>query len=261
MKSCLSIAPAALVVALTPVALAAAELPWVGKWKINAAKSDFAQQTVTYAAAGPGETQWTAEGMTGKFKMDGKDYPDPDGTTEAWKQIDASTWETVYKLNGKVTSTDTTRLSADGKTLTIKSLGRKPNGQTSEDEFSMTRVSGGPGLNGKWKTAKVSFGGPSLIEITQFEGDGLTVRNVDYQSNWSGKFDGKDSPLAGPQMRPGMTVAMQRTGPRTYDFTTKQKGKEMSRGSSTVSPDGKTLTVVSIAAGTTEKRTAVYDKQ
>ena len=100
MKSCLSIAPAALVVALTPVALAAAELPWVGKWKINAAKSDFAQQTVTYAAAGPGETQWTADGMTGKFKMDGKDYPDPDGTTEAWKQIDASTWETLYKLNG-----------------------------------------------------------------------------------------------------------------------------------------------------------------
>jgi hypothetical protein len=58
-----------------------------------------------------------------------------------------------------------------------------------------------------------------------------------------------------------MTVSMQRTSPRSYDFTTKQNGKGDVKGSSTVSPDGKTLTVVSIAAGTTEKRTAVYDKQ
>lgn len=260
MKSRLSVVLAGLVV-MTPVGLAAAELPWVGKWKINVAKSDFGQQTVTYSAVGAGEIQWTADGMTGKFKMDGKDYPDPDGGTEAWKQIDASTWETVFKLNGKVTSTDTSRLSADGKTMTIKSIGTKPNGQAFEDEFALTRVSGGPGLTGKWKTAKVSLSGPSLIEITAFDGDGLTTRNVDYQSSWNGKFDGKDNPIAGPQARPGMTVAMQRTGPRSFDFTTKQNGKEMYKGSNTVSPEGKTLTVVSVATGTTEKRTAVYDKQ
>jgi hypothetical protein len=261
MKHRLSIVLAAFAVVVTPAYLGAAELPWVGKWKVNAAKSDFAQQTVTYAAAGPGETQWTADGMTGKFKMDGKDYPDPDGTTEAWKQIDASTWETVFKLNGKVTSTDTTRLSADGNTLTIKSVGTKPNGQKFEDESSMTRVSGGPGLNGKWKTAKVSIGAPNLIEITPFEGDGLTGRNVDYQSGWSGKFDGKDIPVTGPQSRPGVTVTMQRTGPNSYDFTTKQNGKETYKGSSTVSADGKTLTIVSVPTGTTEKRTVVYDRQ
>ena len=64
MKHRLSIVLALFAVVVTSTALAAAELRWVGKWKINAAKSDFAQQTVTHAPAGPGETQWTAEGMT-----------------------------------------------------------------------------------------------------------------------------------------------------------------------------------------------------
>ncbi len=261
MKRRLSIVLAGLAVAVTPAHLAAADLPWVGKWKVNAAKSDFGQQTVTYAAAGAGEMQWTADGMTGKFKMDGKDYPDPTGETEAWRQIDASTWETVYKLGAKVLSTDTSRLSSDGKTMTITSKGTKPNGKGFEDEYAMTRVSGGPGLAGKWKMDKVSYSGPALIEITAFEGEGLTHHNVDFDSGWSGKFDGKDNPVAGPQVRPGITVAMQRTGPRSFDFTTKQNGKALYKGSNSVSPDGKTLTVASIPMGTGEKTTAVYDRQ
>jgi hypothetical protein len=84
------------------VSLTAADLPWVGKWKINVAKSDFGESTVTYTAAGSGEMQSTADGMTMKFKMDGKEYPDPWGGTAAWKEVDASSWETVNKLKGKV---------------------------------------------------------------------------------------------------------------------------------------------------------------
>jgi hypothetical protein len=252
---------AGLVVALTPAALAAAELPWVGKWKINVAKSDFAEETVTYTATAGGEFQWTAAGMTGKFKMDGKDYPDPTGGTEAWRQIDASNWETVYKLAGKVVSTDTSRVSSDGKTMSIRSVGTKPNGQAFEDDSVMTRVSGGPGLVGKWKTAKVTIGAPSVIEIEPFEGEGLKARNVDFQSGWSARFDGRDNPVTGPQVPPGFTVSLHRVGPRSYEFVTKQNGKTLFTGSSTVSADGKTLTGVSVPAGTTEKRTVVYDRQ
>jgi hypothetical protein len=261
MKRRLSIVVGALVAACVPAGLSAEDLPWVGKWKINVARSDFGQQSVTYAATGGGEFQWTAAGRTGKFKMDGKDYPDPDGSTEAWREVDASTWETVYKLGGKVLSTDTSRISADGKTMTIKSVGTKPNGQAFEDESVLTRVSGGPGLAGKWKTAKVTISAPSLVEIEPFEGDGLKARNVDFQSTWSAKFDGKDNPISGPRVPPGLTVSMRRVGPRSYEFVTKQNGKALYTGSSTVSADGKTLTGVSVPAGTTEKTTAVYDRQ
>jgi hypothetical protein len=84
---------------------------------------------------------------------------------------------------------------------------------------------------------------------------------VDFESSWSGKFDGKDNRIAGPQARPGITVSMERTGPRSFNFTTKQNGRALYKGSNTVSPDGKTLTVVSIPMGTGEKTTAVYDRQ
>ncbi len=43
----------------------------------------FGESTVVYAAPARGEMQWTAAGMTMKFKLDGKDYPDPWGGTSA----------------------------------------------------------------------------------------------------------------------------------------------------------------------------------
>src|ERR1035438_409290 len=54
----------------------AADLPYAGKWKVNLAKSDFGQTTVTYESLPGGEWQTTAFGVTYKFKMDGKEYPD-----------------------------------------------------------------------------------------------------------------------------------------------------------------------------------------
>jgi hypothetical protein len=54
----------------------AADLPYAGKWKVNLAKSDFGQTTVTYESLPGGEWQTTSFGVTYKFKMDVKDYPD-----------------------------------------------------------------------------------------------------------------------------------------------------------------------------------------
>ena len=143
-----------LAVLAVAVSLTAADLPWVGQWKINVAKSNFGEWTVTYAAVGPGEMQSTMDGMTMKFKTDGKDYPDPWGGTAAWKQIDASSWEIVNKLKGKVLSTEVSRLAADGKTLTVVSKGTRPSGKAFENEYVMTRVSGGPGLPGSGRPAR-----------------------------------------------------------------------------------------------------------
>lgn len=239
----------------------AADLPWVGQWKINVAKSDFGQSTITYGAAGPDEMQWTADGQTMKFKMDGKEYTNPFGGTAIWKKIDASTWETVNKTKDQVVSTETSRLSADGKTMTVGVRGTRPNGKAFENEYVLTRVSGGPGLLGTWKTAKVSLGAPSVVELTPFENDGLTLRIVDTGTTWSAKFDGKDNPVKGSTVPEGYTVALRRTGPRSFDYTQKLNGKLISSGSNTVSADGKTFTGIDTASGTSEKTTAVYDRQ
>ena len=250
-----------LAVLAAAVSLTAADLPWVGQWKINLAKSNYGEWTITYASVGPGEMQWTEDGKSTKFKTDGKDYPDPWGGTSAWKQIDASSWETVNKLKDKVLSTDVSRLSADGKTLTVVSKGTRPNGKAFENEYVMARVSGGPGLPGKWKASKVSYSAPSLVDFAAYETDGLTRRNVDMGTTWNAKFDGKDNPVKGPAVPDGFTIALKRTGAKSLDYVQKQNGKELYKGTYTVSADGKTITVVETAVGTNEKMTSVYDRQ
>src|SRR6476659_5139135 len=94
----------------------AADQPYTGKWKLNPAKSDFGETTVTYEKTPAGEVKLTADGQSYTFKADGKEYPTPWGATAAWKNIDANTWESTDRINGKVISTNTLKVSSDNKT-------------------------------------------------------------------------------------------------------------------------------------------------
>jgi hypothetical protein len=239
----------------------AADLPYAGKWKLNVAKSDFGETTVTFAQTASGEMQFTAAGQSYTFRMDGKDYPGLFGRTATWKQIDANTWETANKQDGKLLSTETTKLSADGKTLSINAKGPKPAGGTFDQTIVYERVSGGPGLVGKWKTKNVETSAPTVLELTPSGSDGLTVNIPDFKITSEVKFDGKDYPAVGPGVPPGLTLAIQKAGPRSFDMTEKQNGKPLFKLSFTVSADGKTLTETGGPIGVSEKFKAVYDRQ
>jgi hypothetical protein len=125
---------------------AAADAPYVGKWKMNVAKSNFGESTVTYEQLPSGEMKTTMDGQSYTFKTDGKDNMTPWGMTVAWKAVDAKAWEMTEKTNGKVTSTSTLKLSEDGKMLTLDAQRVKGDGGTSKDSMTFQRVSGGPGL-------------------------------------------------------------------------------------------------------------------
>src|ERR1700694_5175232 len=131
----------ALLCSVFPAAMAA-DLPYAGKWKMNLAKSDFGQTTVTFENLPRDEWQTTAFGVTYKFKMDGKDYPDSMGGTAAWKSVRADTWELGAKENGKVTETDTFKLGAGGKALTDTAKQMKADGGSIESTIVYERVSG-----------------------------------------------------------------------------------------------------------------------
>jgi hypothetical protein len=238
-----------------------AELPYAGKWKMNPAKSDFGQATLTYEQLPSGEMQATSFGQSFKFKMDGRDYPNPFGNTVAWKSLSATSWESTWKLKGKVLYTDTVTLSSDGKTLTVNSKGTKPNGETIDDTTVFQRVSGGPGLAGKWRTKNVKSGAPELLELTPSGTDGLTYKVVDISLVCETKLDGKDYPCTGPTLSSGWTVALTKSGARSFDWTAKMNGKVVSKGRYTVSADGKTLTESGSATGTNENIKVVYDRQ
>ena len=206
-----------------------------------------------------GAIEYTADGQSYKFKTDGKDYLTPQGQTAAWKRIDSSTVETTYKLNGKVIGTETTKFAGD--TLTVHSKGPKPGGGNYDDTAVYQRVSGGPGMYGKWKTKNFTSSAPSVMELTASGDDGLTVKIPDFQITSEAKFDGKDYPFGGPTVAAGFTIALKKSGPRGFEMTEKQNGKPLYQVTMTVSDDGKTLIETGGAVGVNEKIKAVYDRQ
>jgi hypothetical protein len=236
----------------------AADLPYAGKWKVNLAKSDYGQTTATFESLPAGEWQAIAFGITYKFKMDGKDYPDGIGGTAAWKSVDASTWELVAKANGKVTETDTFKLSADGKTLTDAAKQTKADGGTLESTTVYERASGGPSLAGKWKTKKVS-GASGTVEMIANGGDGLVFKDPDMGMSCDAKLDGKDYPCTGPLLPPGFTIAMKNTT-RSLDLTVKKDGKPFFKATYTVAADGKSMTETGSSASGGDKFKVVFDR-
>jgi hypothetical protein len=247
--------------ALIASGLTAADLPFAGKWKMNPSKSEFGGMTMTYEQLAGGEMKATEEGQSFTFKLDGKDYPTPWGTTSAWKTIDAHTWESTDKVNGKVTGTDTLKLSADGKTLTVDSKNVRADGGTSNDTAVAERVSGGPGLAGTWRTKNVKTNAPGIMDLSASGTDGLKLSFVDEGGTCTAKFDGKDAPAAGSMWPAGWTCSLTRTGAQGFDATWKKDGKAMFKESYTVSADGKSLTNVEGPMGSTEKVKIVYDRQ
>jgi len=226
---------------------------------LNLAKSDFGETTVTYEKTASGQMQFTAAGQSYVFQTDGKDHASLFGGTSAWKQLDASTWETVIKQDEKLISTVTTTLSADGRTLASHETGPKQTGGTFERTTVYTRVFGGTGLVGTWKT-KNPPRWPRTVELNASGSEGLAIRFPDDRESCEARFDGKDYPVTGPVAQPGMTLALQKTSARSFEVTGKQAGKPILEISFTVSADGKTLTQAGGMIGASEKVVAVYDR-
>lgn len=240
---------------------AAADAPYAGKWKMNAAKSDFGDTTVTYEQMPGGEMKATMDGQSYTFKTDGKDNMTPWGMTVAWKAVNATTWEMTEKTNGKVTATSTLTLSGDGKALMLESRRVKADGGTSKMSMTFQRVSGGPGLAGKWKTKNLNTSSPGTLSLTQKGSDGLTI-SVDNEGGvCHAKFDGKDYPAKGPLWPSGWACVIAKSGARGLDLTWKKDGKDMYKSTLVASADGKTLTETGSAARVKEKFTIVYDRQ
>jgi hypothetical protein len=239
----------------------AADAPYAGKWKMNVAKSNFGDTTVVYEQTSPGEMKATMDGQSYAFKTDGKDVMTPWGMTIAWKAVDGTTWQTTEKTNGKVIASSTLKVSADGKMLTVNTKRVKGDGGAANDSMNFERVSGGPGLAGKWKTKNLKTSSPETLSLTAKGSDGLNISLGNEGGVCDAKFDGKDYPATGPVWPAGWTCIIAKSGANAVDLTWRKDGKDMYKSKLTASSDGKTLTETGSAAGVNEKFTLVYDKQ
>src|SRR5512135_2972600 len=108
--------------------LVAADAPYIGKWKLNPAKSQVTGQTVTIEKTASGLMRFEMSGVSYTFNVDGKEYPTPDGGTASWKALDANMWEVTIRMNGKEAAV--IKLSLEGNTLSSSASVKKPDGGT-----------------------------------------------------------------------------------------------------------------------------------
>jgi hypothetical protein len=104
-----------------------------------------------------------------------------------------------------------------------------------------TRVSGTGGLAGAWRNTKVQATNDSMTIATS-AGGGFQISNPRMKETTAGKTDGAPSALKGPDVPPGAAAAYKADGPRKWSYSMTLGGKTYSKGTMSVSADGRTLT-------------------
>jgi len=133
-------------VAMAHVGVAQEPVPGLGTWTLNVAKSKYSpgptpkSGSVTFSAVGPAvKAAVDLVGTDGSkihweytATLDGKPAAvtgNPDGDMVVAKRTNPNTIVTSYTLKGKPTTVNTRVVSADGKTLTVTSMGTNAQGQ------------------------------------------------------------------------------------------------------------------------------------
>ncbi|HEV2228828.1 MAG TPA: hypothetical protein VGR86_07690 [Steroidobacteraceae bacterium] len=250
--------------ALPAGAAYAADSPWNGTWKLDAAKSHLTGQTFTLSER-PGGMLHLDDGSSVSFDfgLDGKEYPTLPDRTVSWTAAGKNSWERVGRIDGKVIYKARVVLSDDGKTLTETFTGTRPDGQEFHEEDVFNRVSGTDGLAGTWRTAKVTGPtGPQTFVISSPAAGVLHYEIPDQQISVEGRTDGTDYALTGPTMPPGATISFKSLSPTKIRYTMKINGKSDNTGVQTIAPDGRSFTDTNWNADReSEKTTGVYVKQ
>ena len=236
----------------------AADPTFDGTWKLNLSKSQLGGPVYSIDKKPSGLMHYSGGGFDTDFDLSGKEITMPNGTAIIGKEIDPTTWELTFRLNGK--SVSKSRITLNNNQLMWVSDLVGADGKTIQQTSTDTRVSGGPGFVGKWKGGEVK-GSATTLRITLQGANGITLETPEAQTVVKGNFDGKDYPFTQAGQSTKMTLSMTKTGTNAFTATLKMNGKPFSIDVYTISADGKTLTDDSTTTATNEKTKSVFDRQ
>jgi hypothetical protein len=251
--------------ALPPAAAFAADSPWNGTWKLDPARSHLTGQTFTLTGRPNGMLHF-ADGSSASFDfgLDGKEYQTLPGRTVSWTETGKNNWDRVGRVHGKKIYRARVVLSENGKTLTMKFTGTRPDGNAFHEEDVFSRVRGTDGLIGTWRATKMtgSFGEPETFVISSPAPGVIRYEIPDLKVSVEGRTDGTDHPLTGPKVPAGATISWTRLAPTRIKYVMKIEGKVDNEGVQAIAADGRSFTDTSWNPGRAgERTTAVYVKQ
>lgn len=236
--------------------------PFIGNWKLNPSLTRLPDEmkveskggnTYTFNFAGDPET----------IKVDGTDQPGIDGTMLSVKPDAPDTWTVERKKAGRRLLHASWKLSPDGGTITDLFRGFDPSGSTFSVDYVYRRSGGGSGFAGDWQSVKETMNSPYLLEVKQYESDGLSFISTTPagQKTRNLKLDGKEYPAQGTGTNAGPAFSSRRVGEHALEMTGTVAGKVVDQREISLSPDGKTLTMTVHAPGLSKPEVFVFDRQ
>jgi hypothetical protein len=243
----LLLAPGALLIPMP----ATAQSVFNGTWKVDMNKVDFSKKPDVFVLQ---NGMYSCKTCTPPYevKADGTDQPvtgHPYFDSVAIKVINDHEIEETDKKNGKVVSTSTSTVSADGKTVMFKfsDSSNTNGGPPVTGSGEATRVEKGPAgsnaISGSWRTTKIEgLSDNAIVWTYKVAGDEITMTNPTGQT-YTAKLNGTEAPMKGD---PGVTsVSVKMRGKDTLEETDKRDGKVISIFKMTVAADGKTAKATS----------------
>lgn len=242
-----SVRAAVLAACLAPASLLAASA-FDGAWRMDLAKAQLSSKPdVLVIKGGMYHCKTCVPAID--IKADGTDQPvsgHPYFDTLAITVVDDHTVREVGKKGGREVLTETTVVSADGKSATSDfSDSSAGNGTPVTGKASMAKVAAGPAgahaLSGAWRTTRYEGVSDNALTMNFKEDGGMFSMDSPMGTSYSAKLDGSDAPFKGD---PGIdAVSVVHKGKNVVVETDKRQGKVIDVVTMTVQPDGKSMKV------------------
>jgi hypothetical protein len=215
---------------------------WNGTWKVNPAKSSYQGQILTISISVDGDYRFD-EGSSHTLRCDGQDRPIGNNRTLACEKGGITVLDIDVRENGVKKRTTHDELSADGKAFTTTVTEFRPNGPVVTSQIAFSRLSGSSDFAGEWlDTSYLKQHADMTLRL-----DNQTL-HIDYPSvgqQIDAPLNGVESPVRGPHVQEGATLAVLPAGNREFRMVTKLHGKIFTQGSLKLSKDGRTITSLS----------------
>jgi len=239
----------------------AADSPFVGEWKLDPMKSRMPDEMKVQRNGGNKYT-FDFGGGAEMIAVDGSDQPGGyGGTLLSVKAQAPDTWIVQRKKDGRLLLKATWKLSKDGRKLTDYFRGFEADGSTLSMDYVYQRSGAGSGFAGDWRSIKETMNSPFLIQVKEFQGDGLSFITPSEHKTKNVKVGGKDYPSEGPNANPGASSSIRRVDERTLEMTDKFKGKVTDTQQIQLSSDLKVLTITIHIPDRSDPNILVFDRQ
>ena len=239
----------------------AAKSPFIGEWKLDPSKSSMPDE-MKVESKGGNTYSFDFGGGPEAIVVDGSDQPGGYGGTQLSVKAEApDTWIVERKKDGRLLIKATWKLSKDGSTLTDYYREFESDGSTLSMDYIYQRTGGGSGFAADWQSIKETMNSPFLIQVKEFQGDGLSFITPSEHKTKNLKFDGKDYPNEGPNAGRGASSSIRRVDEGTLVITDKAGGRVTDTEDIGLSADLKTLTITVHVPGRDKPIVMVFERK